>query len=208
MGTNQAINSTYSDISSFSFLPWRLKKLWDLVPISSASLTYPNHAKWVVYISCPISSVLNFCLISLPSLHARWRRWAMGQNRSLRLTEWRLCTSLNHLCVHFTWTHKPRKEGADREAKPALWDTAYLSVWAACPSLGQIDGLSEAGRCQGSVSRGHRTEPRDEGMEGGSCISSNEKFTSPPTKGATTDPLAFIPFCLCVCVSTCPHLII
>ena len=96
-------------------------------------------------------------------------------------------------------TQTRRKVCADREAKQALWDAAYLSVWAARPSLGQSDGLGEAGRCQGSVARGHGTQLRDEDMEGESCVSSNEKCITSPTKGATTGSLC-VSVCVCVCV--------
>lgn len=56
------------------------------------------------------------------------------------------------------------------------------------------------------MARGHGTEPRDEGMEEGSCIFSNEIFILPATKGATIGP-AFVPFsfCLCVFMYVCQH---
>lgn len=62
-----------------------------------------------------------------------------------------------------------------------------------------MDELSEARRCRGSVARGHGTELTEEGGEGGGvCISSNEIFTSPPTKGVSTGPLASVHVCILV----------
>lgn len=106
---------------------------------------------------------------------------------------------LPSIMVYIHMNSQTNEERADREVKWVLWDTAYQSVWAACPSLGQIDGLSEAERCQGSVARGHRTELRG---------AWREEAAFPLMKNLhwllQKEPLkALLPLCHCICVCVC-----
>lgn len=85
---------------------------------------------------------------SLLSLHACWQRRAMGQIAHY--------VSLSEGCrppsimVYIHMNTQTQGKGTDREVRRALWDTAYLSVWAACPSLGQIDGWVKQGGVRGA----------------------------------------------------------
>lgn len=150
---------------------------------------------YLVLVYSPLLNFLKSPACNLPSSDARWQKKAMGKITHC-LTEWRLQTTHNH-GVHSHEQTKKKKRGWQGSKAGTLGPS--LSVWAACPSLGQKDVLSETRRCLGSVARGHYQRWR-RGWEG-AVFRLMKNLHCLPTKGATTGPVAFMTFCLCVCES-------
>lgn len=135
--------------------------------------------------------IVHACKLS--SFHCSLAEGNKGANHSLHLEK-----AIDHPQSRCTsaWPHRPRRRKADSKAQWVLWGQS-LSVCLSCSPFTGSDRWEWSREVPGLC--GQRTQDRAQRWgQGGSCISSNEKFTSHATNAASAGPLAFVPLFVCV----------